>query len=455
MSFKLGAFDTDSIEGFKAILKAWPALPVEVQLDDLPAGDGALYYQTTMTSTEWTFRLELTGSDVHDVLAKADSISRALNPLLGGLLPFTPNAADGWEWQGVLSSAIEWERDSVLWFSDQGVSRLAGEATVTTPNPYGYAPVSRAETAAPGALVLEAEGNTSYYPTVEFEGVLSSTQALIVNDAVEISGPLIEGQILVLDFNSLDFAVYQQSYSAWSENRRNYAADPFARGAITAFTEASSTSITVTKEDGSALGEDYMIRWTASGSVAARRHAIYARFPVRTRMGISVKLMSNRTRTLTAQFRPSISTSSGAVTLPSITLQAGVPAVYTVESSVLSPASSNSTAGLVFVDSAEQPGDTLDATAVLVEAGSLQGPVFDGDSTDADPLVRYQWVGTQFNSPSVRQTRVADGREKVLNVADRFKRFQRLQGIDNMSLDIDITDGTFTRAVASVRARRI
>ncbi|UVG34585.1 minor tail protein [Microbacterium phage Cheeto1] len=206
MSFKLGTFDTDEIEGFKAILTEMPALPVELSLDEI-AGDGSLFYRARMTETEWVFNLELTGTDVFDVLAKADQISAALNPLLaGGEQDFTPNALDPWVWQGVLGGAIRWERDKVLWFSDQGISRLAGQATIVTPNPYGYAVGDPVVLSGDGSLVLSSTGNTSFYPIVEFRGVLSASQTFSAA-GVAVTGPLTAGQTLVLDFDAMDFYI--------------------------------------------------------------------------------------------------------------------------------------------------------------------------------------------------------------------------------------------------------
>ncbi|AUX83355.1 minor tail protein [Microbacterium phage Eleri] len=206
MSFKLGTFDTDSVTGFKAILQEWPVLPVELLLDELPAGDGSMYYRSRMESTEWVFNLELTGSDIYDVMAKADTISRALNPKLGGIQDFTPNAMDGYVWQGLLAGIIEWERDKVIWFSDQGVSRLSGTATISTPDPYGYALGDDVVLAAPGTLALTGEGTTSFYPVIEFRGVLNTVQRFNAGP-VQIAGPLTASQTLVLDFQNMDFFI--------------------------------------------------------------------------------------------------------------------------------------------------------------------------------------------------------------------------------------------------------
>lgn len=216
MSFQLGTFDSDSIQDFKAILTEWPALPVDLHLDDLPAGDGALYYRARMTETEWVFKLELTGTDVADVLAKADAVSAALNPKLHGAQDFTPNAFDPWVWQGVLGAPITWERDSIVWFSDR-TCRLLGEATVVTPNPYGYAAGSPTVLSSSVEAVLPVGGNTSAFPIVEFRGVLNSAQAFTLN-GMQVQGPLTASQTLVLDFEAMDFYIKNTATGAKVRN---------------------------------------------------------------------------------------------------------------------------------------------------------------------------------------------------------------------------------------------
>ena len=206
MSFKLGTFDTESITDFKAILQEWPVLPVDLQLDELPAGDGSLFYRARMTETEWVFNLELTGTDIDDVMAKADTISRALNPKVKGEQDFTPNAMGDFKWKGVLSRPISWERDKVIWFSDQGTCRLQGQATIATPNPYGVSAETPVVLAGPGNLVLVGGGNTTYYPVVEFRGVLTAGQSFVMG-GMQVAGPLTAAQTLVLDFGEMDFYI--------------------------------------------------------------------------------------------------------------------------------------------------------------------------------------------------------------------------------------------------------
>lgn len=206
MSFQLGSFNAASVSGLKAILQEWPMLPPEVHLDSLAAGDGALFYRARLTQKEWVFRLELTGSDIDDVMTKADQISGAINPKRYGLQTFKPNAGGAWEWSGVASSPVRWDRDDVLWFSDQGICRLHGEVTILTPDPYGYIQGDNVTISSAGDLVLTGQGNDTFYPTVLFSGVLNSAQSVNVGGTI-VTGPLTSAQQMVLDFQNLDFYI--------------------------------------------------------------------------------------------------------------------------------------------------------------------------------------------------------------------------------------------------------
>lgn len=212
MSFKLGTFDTAGVVGLKAILSTLPVLPAEVTLESLPAGDGAIFNRARMTETQWPFALELTANNFADLIAKADTITAALNPK-AGMKSFTPEMFPAWTWQGVLAAPIQWERDKVIWFSPSGVCRMNGQAVIVTPDPYGYQDVAPVTLSAAGSLALSGQGNTSYHPRIEFRGVLSATQTLSVGGAV-ITGPLTAAQTMVLDFDRMDFYIKTTSSGA-------------------------------------------------------------------------------------------------------------------------------------------------------------------------------------------------------------------------------------------------
>lgn len=210
-------FESDSIPGFKAILNKWPMLPVDLQVDDLPAADGALYYRSRMDSMEWDFNLELTANTLTELFAKADSISEQLNPKTLGLQDFVPNALEPWVWQGVLSKGVEWKRDKVIWAGDMGTCRMSGSITITTPDPYGYYRGETVTRTTAGNLSLTSRNLVPYYPIIEFRGVLSSSQVLTVG-ACKITGPLSAAETLVLDFRTLDFFVKNTASGAKLRN---------------------------------------------------------------------------------------------------------------------------------------------------------------------------------------------------------------------------------------------
>lgn len=206
MSFQLGLFDTDSIPGLKAILTSWPSLSSSSSMEDLPAGDGSLFYKSRAEQKSWEFNLELTATSVAEVLGKMDQLTGALDPITHpGLRTFVPNGADGWEWLGVVSGDIKWDRDKELWFTD-GIARMTGSVTIITPNPYGYKISSGGRITAPGSISATFAGNAASYLRVEFKGVMSGSGVLSIGDFA-ISGPLTAGETLVLDFEKLEFYI--------------------------------------------------------------------------------------------------------------------------------------------------------------------------------------------------------------------------------------------------------
>lgn len=207
MSFTLGNFNTDSMAGLTASLVSWPMAPVSPSFDDLPAGDGALFYQSNLTKTTWTFNLQLDAASYGEVMNKADQLSAIFHPLKG-LQAFSPEGATAWVWQAIASTGIQWQRDKVLWFPN-GFCRLEGQVVLTTPDPYGYAAQDEVFTlASAGTLAINRQkGNIASWARLEFKGVLTASQSLNVAQTA-VSGPLGATQVMVLDYNTLDFGVW-------------------------------------------------------------------------------------------------------------------------------------------------------------------------------------------------------------------------------------------------------
>lgn len=228
MSFKLGNFHTDNIHGFSAILHSVPSLPVSTSISSFPGSDGGYFHGSRMQSTVWDFSLRLRDSTVHGVLAKADVISRALNPNVYGLQDFTPQALEPWVWQGVVSGGVAWERDDVLWLN--GIAQLNGHLSIATPDPYGKAKLNPVTLSGPGTLHLQDIGNAPHRPTFIITGSATPQQAFNIEvggQLTSVFGGLNAGEELVLDYENLDF--YIQDTGA--TYRRNVAEEitPFQR----------------------------------------------------------------------------------------------------------------------------------------------------------------------------------------------------------------------------------
>lgn len=209
MSFKLGSFDTRTVEGFSAILKSMPSLPVDLSLGELPAGDGSTYYGSRMKAIEWEFSLQLRGRNVYDVISKADDISASINPNVHGLQDFTPLALDPWVWQGVVAAGVYWDRDDILWF-EEGICQLNGEVTIVTPDPYGRAELAPVTRTGAGDIHIKNIGNAPYYPVLVIKGVSTDTQYIRVSNngnVSEIFTALSSSEELVMDYETLSFYI--------------------------------------------------------------------------------------------------------------------------------------------------------------------------------------------------------------------------------------------------------
>lgn len=206
MSLVLGTFNSDSIDGLKAILRGWPVLPVSNAMEKLPGG-GSLYYGSRVDSADWTFKLELTAVGTSEILNKSIEVSNQLNPLVSGETTFIPNAADGWEWQGLVKSLSDWRRDKVLWFGPGKLCRMTSTLVVTTPDPYGRKNGPALQLTTPGSILVPViPGGYTYYPYMEFRGTLVGASSVTIG-GTKFNTQLTVGQTLVIDHENMDYFI--------------------------------------------------------------------------------------------------------------------------------------------------------------------------------------------------------------------------------------------------------
>ncbi|KAA9133764.1 phage tail domain-containing protein [Microbacterium caowuchunii] len=206
MSFTFGEFDTDDL-GLIATLRELPSVD-GLQLETLEAvgTDGRVLGGTTRSGSRFTFDVILEGRTPEEAASKRESVALALDPARGEQR-LTFDAAPGWQWAGILSASIRWQR--VTWDAGAGY-KLRADVTFDCLEAFGRPIAEEAwQHFTPGnRTVRRALGNARSYPTVEIEGVLSASQKVsirVADLAVDVAGPLQSGQVLRLDWDKFDF----------------------------------------------------------------------------------------------------------------------------------------------------------------------------------------------------------------------------------------------------------
>jgi hypothetical protein len=209
VSFVFGSLDTSAL-GVTATLKSWPTFPgLSTDTLSMPGADGAFYAGSAYGMGRFEFDLLARAATPADMHALVGRLAQGLDPALG-LLPLTPETAEGWAWRAVVSSGIDWKRK--LWQSGDEC-QLAASLAFVCPDPYGYALVDEVwqRTGAGSQTITRQKGDVASLPLIEVRGVLAAGQTVTVTlggKAVRVSGPLASGQVLRLDYKQDVFAVW-------------------------------------------------------------------------------------------------------------------------------------------------------------------------------------------------------------------------------------------------------
>lgn len=206
MSFTFGEFDTDSL-GLIATLRELPSID-GLQLETLEAvgTDGRILGGTTRSGTRFVFDVVLEGSSPAEAIAKSDEVALALDPARGEQR-LTLDALPGWQWAAILGATIRWQR--VTWDAGAGY-KLRADVAFDALGAFGRPITEEAwQYLSPGNRTVKREkGNARSYPTVEIEGTLTASQKVTVtvgDVTVDVTGPLQEGEVMKLDWESFDF----------------------------------------------------------------------------------------------------------------------------------------------------------------------------------------------------------------------------------------------------------
>lgn len=208
MSFKYGSFDTAAYPWLVAKLQQWPAFPANTAVFSYPRADSGYYRPVRMSPTEWKFNLEITAGNWTQAQSYVDQVSAELHKHREGLRPLTPEGAEPWAWQVLVSQGPSWKRDKVLWFGSQGVCRLSAEIAFRAVDPYGYAPEETHLISDYTGRIQEypASGPTlEYYPKISLTGSWFAGSVLILNNTKLTAKGIPDGSTIVLDYAAQDY----------------------------------------------------------------------------------------------------------------------------------------------------------------------------------------------------------------------------------------------------------
>lgn len=190
-------------------------------------------------------------------------------------------------------------------------------------------------------------------------------------------------------------------YSAYAEERRNLFSNP--RGTSTSTTywgtpNAGTASLITDMPLTTVTGYRYTATATTGGAVRAVAGVNMPTTSLPVHFMATVR--SSFAGTVSLFARPSISSTTGQISLGTVNVVAGINYIDVTGPSFT--AATTSTSGVVMLLPTVVVGNTFDVTNVLIEAGT--GTYFDGAFVDTD-VADYAWAGTADLSQSIYNTR--------------------------------------------------
>lgn len=205
MSFRFGSYDTALVAGVTATLRAWPGPSLKPETVELP--DGVFYARTGLGPIEFVFDVLLTASTPLLVHALRDRLVSALSPHLG-LQALTPETGEFWRWWAAASRVSEFRRG--LWI--KGVEcQLRSEVAFTVPDGVGWAYPDDSATGGTSVTLTRTKGNLPSYPTITIGGGFNGVTIKAPSFEVDVLVAVPSSQRLVLDYQAMDFGVWQSS----------------------------------------------------------------------------------------------------------------------------------------------------------------------------------------------------------------------------------------------------
>lgn len=187
----------------------------------------------------------------------------------------------------------------------------------------------------------------------------------------------------------------------FSEIRRNLFKDPLGKTvSSTHWGSTAGAPTSLTDLDGKTWA-----RFTRAATGNVRLADIKAGIDILpdTEYRFSFELRSSYARTVTINYRPSVTVSGTSQAMGTVALEANVPTKVDISITTM-PNATTSNAGVTIIHDGSVIGDTLDITNVNFElASTSKGDVIHGDRIPRDDWTAYAWLGPVNGSISVKQ----------------------------------------------------
>ncbi|WP_282824217.1 hypothetical protein [Gulosibacter sediminis] len=243
MSFIYGGVDTETLPGVDAGVVEWPSLyGLEVDEIDSVGIFARIVGGVSRSRTQFVFEVEISGATIEEALERADVFAELVDPARG-VRDLDPHGSGEWVWpDAILSGEIIWE----------GHGRFVKGRAIFEAAPFGKPAVDESwQRSGAGSLTFtRSMGNTSALPTVEIRGTLSAAQTVTVTVGSytnTIRGPLTSAQVMRLDFENFEFAVWAGTTKVASLVPRMSELDPLELWTKTAYTLSVASTGTVSQ----------------------------------------------------------------------------------------------------------------------------------------------------------------------------------------------------------------
>lgn len=216
MSFTFGQFSfTDSLPTSFAIQREFPNMSgLGIESLEVPGMERRRFLQTDRPATTIVFDVILHDDSEQVLEAIREQFVTLLDPALGPQMLVLDDFPD-WYWTAAVSDEITWEK--LTWGCEYRGYRYRADVVFET---YGDAAARRVDpldvVLSGTSVPLTPEGNTRAWPTFEITGTMSAAQSvtlhLQVGDVTEtliVEGPLTSTQTAILDYDTMQFAVWQ------------------------------------------------------------------------------------------------------------------------------------------------------------------------------------------------------------------------------------------------------